>query len=158
MAKKIIPVEDLVAAANARRSPLYVWMLENHAIFRVVVTEAIRPNWAALAQRFAAEGLNDADDKAPTAETVRQTWWRVRKTLDARQKSAARRGQAQKVAPPPPPPAVQAMGGDPESKEAPGDVTAVPRRPLILKPARALAPDENPQDDGSKLPKPFHRR
>jgi hypothetical protein len=78
MAKKIIPVEDLVAAANARRSPLYVWMLENHAIFRVVVTEAIRPNWAALAQRFAAEGLNDADGKAPTAETVRQTWWRHR--------------------------------------------------------------------------------
>ena len=156
MAKKIIPVEDLVEAANARRSPLYVWMLENHAIFRVVVTEAIRPNWAALAQRFGAEGLLDADANAPTAETVRQTWWRVRKTLDARQKSAARRGQVQKATPPPP--AVQAISGDREPIEAPGDVPAAPRRPLILKPARALAPDENPQDDGSKLPKPFHRR
>ena len=100
----------------------------------------------------------DADAKTPTAETVRQTWWRVRKTLDARQKSAARRGQVQKVYPPPPPPAVQAISGDREAIEAPGDVPAAPRRPLILKPARALAPDENPQDDGRKLPKPFHRR
>ena len=48
-------------------------------------------NWKALAVEFAAGGLTDADGKAPSDETTRQTWWKVRKTVAARQASAIKR-------------------------------------------------------------------
>jgi hypothetical protein len=86
MAKPTISIADLKAAAKARHSPLYTWMLDNHDQFKEVVTEAVRPNWPALAASFSSQGLTDANDKPPTGEVVRQTWWRVRKAVDARSK------------------------------------------------------------------------
>ena len=88
MSRKSIPVSILARAAKTRRSSLYVWMLENHDTFRGVVKEAVRPNWDALAETFAAKDLRDAEGKPPSAETTRQTWWKVRKMVEARAKSA----------------------------------------------------------------------
>lgn len=76
-----VSVDALKDAALSRADPLYRWMFVNHEVFRQVVTEAVRPNWRALTELFAAEGLTRADPEA-----VRQTWWRVRKTLEARAK------------------------------------------------------------------------
>jgi hypothetical protein len=88
-------------AAMMRRSPLYLWMLQNHGVFGETVAEAVRPNWKALAEAFGAEGLTDADGKPPTPEGTRQTWWKVRKTVKARQAAAARRQGG--ISPQPPP-------------------------------------------------------
>ena len=88
MSRKSIPVSILTRAAKTRRSSLYVWMLENHDTFRGVVREAVRPNWDALAVAFAGKDLTDAEGKPPSAEVTRQTWWKVRKVVDARAKAA----------------------------------------------------------------------
>ena len=118
-----------------RRSTLYTWMLTNHDIFKDVVAKAVRPNWKALAVEFAAGGLTDADGKAPSDETTRQTWWKVRKTVAARQASAIKRKVKASVEPAPPvtPP--------------------LPiRAPAALSAAGALVTDD-PDDDNPPPPK-----
>jgi hypothetical protein len=92
--KPTIPIDVLSKAATMRRSPLYSWMMANHDTFKAVVDEAVRPNWAALAQAFAAQGLTDADNKPPSSEGTRQTWWKVRKAIAARRATAAKRRAA----------------------------------------------------------------
>ena len=84
MAKKQIRVERIRQAALGRRSSLYLWMLENHDTFAATVAEAVRPDWTALAEAFGAEGLTDSDNKPPSPEGTRQTWWKVRKAVKAR--------------------------------------------------------------------------
>jgi hypothetical protein len=68
-------------------------MLENHDIFKAVIAKAVRPNWHALAEAFAEDGQTDADGSKPTAECTRQTWWKVRKVVAARQVAQAKRQQ-----------------------------------------------------------------
>src|SRR3984885_13852684 len=93
MAKTPITIARLTEAAMRRRSSLYVWMLENHDIFKAVIAKAVRPNWHALAEAFAEDGQTDADGSKPTAECTRQTWWKVRKVVAARQVAQAKRQQ-----------------------------------------------------------------
>jgi hypothetical protein len=109
--RKPIPLARLAEAATMRRSTLYTWMLTNHDTFKDVVAKAVRPNWKALAVEFAAGGLTDADGKAPSDETTRQTWWKVRKTVAARQASAIKRkvkASVESTPPVTPPPPVRA--------------------------------------------------
>ena len=103
MSRNPIAKDDLRAAALSRRSPLYVWMVENYAVFADVVTEAVRPNWKALAAKFGSEGITDADGKPPSHEAVRQTWWKVRKMVKAREAATARRRSNPPAARPPAP-------------------------------------------------------
>lgn len=106
--KPVITVEKLrKAAISARRSTLYVWLLEHYAEVDATVEEAGRPNWTALAATFADAGLTDAHGNRPTAEGTRQTWWKVR--------------QAQKTRAAKPPVA---------SAKAPAPTPAAPKRPL----------------------------
>jgi hypothetical protein len=93
MTKTPITIARLTEAAMRRRSSLYVWMLENHDIFKAVIAKAVRPNWHALAEAFAEDGQTDADGSKPTAECTRQTWWKVRKVVAARQVAQAKRQQ-----------------------------------------------------------------
>jgi hypothetical protein len=134
--RKPIPLARLAEAATMRRSTLYTWMLTNHDTFKDVVAKAVRPNWKALAVEFAAGGLTDADGKAPSDETTRQTWWKVRKTVAARQASAIKRKVKASVASEPP-------------------VTPPPpdRAPAALSAAGALVLD-HPDDDN---PSPKHK-
>jgi hypothetical protein len=91
MTRKQVPLSALADAAMTRRSPLYTWMMVNHDAFNAIVKEAVRPNWAKLAEEFANNGLTDGEGKPPTDECTRQTWWRVRKAVAARRAAAAKR-------------------------------------------------------------------
>ena len=146
MTKRPIPIGELSAAAKTGRSSLYIWMLENHDTFAEVVAEAVRPNWAELAKAFGGHGLYDADEKPASAEVTRQTWWRVRKVVEARRKAAAKRqgqGQPQPQAArslsPADPPAPPADPGNPASPTfAPVRFTDADN--LDPKPKRRFAP------------------
>jgi hypothetical protein len=107
MTKTPITVARLIEAATRRRSSLYVWMLENHDSFKEVIAKAVRPNWHALAETFAEEGQTDADGNKPTAECTRQTWWKVRKMVAARQVAQAKRQRTRSAIPPVDKPATQ---------------------------------------------------
>jgi hypothetical protein len=95
-----------------RRSILYVWMLENHDSFNAVIAKAVRPNWHALAEAFAEGGQTDADGNKPTAECTRQTWWKVRKVVAARQVAQAKRQHTRPATPPVDKPAAQKVPSD----------------------------------------------
>lgn len=71
----------LRTAAAGRRSKLYRWLMENHDTFRDTLAAAGQPDWKALSEAFAKEGLTDRLGKAPTPEGARQTWFAVRQAV-----------------------------------------------------------------------------
>lgn len=109
------------AAVTDRRSPLYLWMLANHAGFSATVAEAGRPNWKALSEAFAEEGLMDLKNKPPTPEGARLTWLKVRKVVKARdaERSAARLHQAGRTQQRDAPPPLPGTGADDAADDAP---------------------------------------
>jgi hypothetical protein len=124
---------SLREAARSKRSPLYGWMIDNHDSFAVVLHEAVRPNWAEIARTFGAQGLTDANGQPPTEETTRQTWWKVRKTVKARQVAAQAKQSAASVPLPTPTP--------PQPVAAPAVAPSAPVvrsgfDPATLRPAR----------------------
>jgi hypothetical protein len=93
------------AQGGGGRSQLYRWMQKHHAR----LAEAFdRPDWDAVAQELAKAGMTDAHGKSPSATTVRQTWWKVKRDKDATIPKPSRRGKAAPtpataaVEPPPP--------------------------------------------------------
>jgi hypothetical protein len=98
--RPVIPTALLDDAAMASRSTLFLWMMDNRIEFGDVLARAGRPDWKALAETFAEQGLTDGDGKPPTPVGTRQTWWKVRRAM-ARKESP--RASATK---PPPPAAV----------------------------------------------------
>jgi hypothetical protein len=74
------------ARGRGRHSPLYRWFRTNHA--RLLEAFAIdAPSWASLAAALGESGLTDGDNKPPTAEGARTTWYRVRRDLAAKQQA-----------------------------------------------------------------------
>src|SRR5208283_758859 len=104
-------------AAMSRRSSLWLWMWENFEIFDEAVKTAGRPNWKALAEMFAGQGLTDSNGSPPSEECARQTWWKVRNT---RKRSA--------------------KGGPPPTSES--TKTAPVMQPTISRPTSNTRPDE----------------
>jgi hypothetical protein len=94
MPRQPLSVADLAAAAKSQRSTLYLWLQDNHDPFALMLRDVVRPNWAALARKFAEHGLRDGEGNPPSAECTRQTWWKVRKTMKARAAARARRPAA----------------------------------------------------------------
>lgn len=88
-----------VARGGSGRSPLYRWLRARHDAFAELVEET-RPNWKGLAKGFTELGLEGAGGRSLTAETVRRTWWRVRRDVAA--------ARARRAKPPHPPAAVPA--------------------------------------------------
>lgn len=86
------------AATKERRSTLYRWMLANHDEFAVIVADAGRPNWQALAKAFADEGLRDLRDNQPTSEGARQTWFKVRMAVEKERTQKPKQAPAQVAA------------------------------------------------------------
>jgi hypothetical protein len=76
-----------LSGAPGTRSSLHQWMRANHDAVSALLGE-VRPNWRRLADVFARMGLTDGAGKPPRPQTVRQTWWRVRRAM-ARGKPAA---------------------------------------------------------------------
>jgi hypothetical protein len=65
------------ARTHSGRSKLFRWMKANRAEFAALVEET-RPNWKALAEAFAAEGMGLPNGKPLKPESVRHTWYRAR--------------------------------------------------------------------------------
>lgn len=91
---------DILAAIDRsslkRRGTLREWMRRNHEAFARKLQE-VRPEWDVLAKLFADGGFTDARGNIPTSgETVRKTWFRVRKEMLERgvKKDPAPRRQA----------------------------------------------------------------
>ncbi|MBF0852236.1 MAG: hypothetical protein ABF932_14280 [Gluconobacter potus] len=65
-------------------SPLFRWMAENfEAMSRAVMGKKVR--WQKLCEAAAADGLTNRNGQLPKPETLRTTWYRVRKTMRAMQ-------------------------------------------------------------------------
>jgi hypothetical protein len=69
-----------LSGAPGTRSSLHQWMRANHDKVSALLAE-VRPNWQRLAGAFARMGLTDGSGKPPRPQTVRQTWWRVRRAV-----------------------------------------------------------------------------
>jgi hypothetical protein len=135
--KTPITIARLTEAAMRRQSSLYVWMLENHDSFKEVIAKAVRPNWHALAEAFADEGQTDTDGNKPTAECTRQTWWKVRKVVVARQLAQANRHLTSAVTP---------------RLDKPATQKARPDRPFPAIPAQPPRVAEDDDDIGPDKP------
>jgi len=67
-------------ACSEERSPLFWWLLKHHAEI-AQIAKGRRMRWEPLLRRVLARGLTDGSAKSPTAETVRKTWWKVRREV-----------------------------------------------------------------------------
>ena len=87
-------------ACSEERSPLFWWLLEHHAEI-AQTAKGRRMRWGPLLKRVLARGLTDGSGKSPTAETVRKTWWKVRREVaqTAELETANARAAAAKVQP-----------------------------------------------------------
>lgn len=86
-------VQRLVAsgALTSARSPVYLWLWRNHASLTAQLDSA-RVNWPTFAAALAELGVLDGNGAPPKAETVRRSWWRVRKAKEAaRERAQAKR-------------------------------------------------------------------
>ena len=81
------------ARGRGQHSSLYRWFRANH-IQLVEAFEADTPSWASLAAALGESGITDGDNKTPTAQGARTTWYRVRRDI-----AAARQAQGAKPAP-----------------------------------------------------------
>ena len=64
------------------RSPLYRWLKPRHDAFAALLAEkGGRPDWQALAARFAELGITGGNGQPVSPEAARHTWWRVRRDV-----------------------------------------------------------------------------
>jgi hypothetical protein len=64
------------------RSPLYRWLKPRHDAFAALLAEeGGRPDWQALAARFAELGIMGGNGQPVSPEAARHTWWRVRRDI-----------------------------------------------------------------------------
>jgi len=67
-------------ARGPERSSLFYWLYDSHdEIVQASLGRRIR--WKPIAEHAGKLGLTDGDDKPPTAERVRQTWFGVRQEV-----------------------------------------------------------------------------
>ena len=112
------------AAGTGRRSRLYLWLRAHHG---KLVAEFGRngPSWSQVARQLGNHGVLDGAGKQPAPETVRATWYRVRRDL-----AAARAGRSA-----PPRSALSTL---------PSAVPAVAHPPPFPKPVDPPAGDTDP--------------
>jgi hypothetical protein len=137
-------ISETMPASYGRRSPLIVWMVENHDEFAAFAKKH-RPDWDALTQQFTEAGLVSRSSKPLNPETVR-TYWKRARALVARQRVEAR---ASTQPPSPATPDVPNTPATPASPEprfkiaVPHDAhlwSGDPGRPPAAKPAQAPNP------------------
>ena len=93
-------LQRLVAsgALTSARSPIYLWMWRNYAGLTAKLDGA-RVHWPTFAASLADLGVVDGNGAPPKAETVRRSWWRVRKAKEAARDRAAPRRQLSQAEP-----------------------------------------------------------
>jgi hypothetical protein len=82
LAQAVAEMQKARARGPGRRSPLYVWLRENHDGLMEAFAKSA-PAWEALAAYLGEHGIRDGDAKPPTARGARDAWWRVRKDVVA---------------------------------------------------------------------------
>lgn len=85
-------IEDVLdgLSRSEERSPLFWWLHRHHdAIVRA--TGGRRMRWEPLRARVVARGLTDVRGKSPTLETLRKTWWSVRREIAKERRTRAER-------------------------------------------------------------------
>jgi hypothetical protein len=182
MTKSAINATEVMLSAQRRegkRSPLFLWMLEHHDEI-VATLQGGRIGWGPFCAAVAEAGLKDTTGKAPSENTARITWYRVRR-LAARQHAArtAAGDRAPAAHPSRPPPskmpqdarpleanahASPAVDPSPASNFGPARVVAEPPKPRPLKVFRSLEdikpwkpppdPDPAPVGGDGVLPPP----
>jgi hypothetical protein len=133
VAEAVAAMQKARARGPGRRSPLYLWLRENHdALTAAFANNA--PAWASLAAYLGEHGIRDGDAKLPTARGARDAWWRVR--TDVATARARRQGK--------PAPAMEV------GETAPG-VNAIPVPAAVT----SRIPDETGEDAGEPPPRAF---
>jgi hypothetical protein len=115
VAEAIALMQKARARGRGRRSPIMVWMQQNHEALATAFTQNA-PAWSVLATYLGERGITDGDGKLPSARATREAWGRVKAIVAA--KATSVEAVAGKTAP------VSADGGD----NAKVDVPATPRR------------------------------
>jgi hypothetical protein len=87
--KSVLDVlRDVMEGEASRRSRLDRWMTANYEGFSALL-EGHRPNWAKLTEVFESLGFGE-DGKPLGGETVRLTWFRVRKRREGKDRRRRR--------------------------------------------------------------------
>ena len=112
VAQIVAAMRSQPAKGRGQRSPLYLWLRQNHARLLEEFT-AGAPSWPGLASALGSSGILNGDGKPPTAEGARTVWYRVRRDLAGKRKAASIKPSP---APEPsiaplPPPTTQPDGG-----------------------------------------------
>lgn len=81
-------IQQAFEEGGDRRPPLYQWMLTHYEEL-LAMFDGARPNWQHLTKAFADEGFRNGAGGDLTPETVRQTWYHVRKRKQARRTQPA---------------------------------------------------------------------
>lgn len=78
------------AKGRGQRSPLYLWLRQNHArLLEEFATNA--PSWPGLAAALGDNGILNGEGKRPTPEGARTVWYRVRREMSGVPKVAPSR-------------------------------------------------------------------
>ena len=72
-----------LSPGRARRSALFLWLLDNHDELAAAFARS-SPSWSALAAILAEGGVVDGHGKAPTGRGARNAWFRVRQAKAGR--------------------------------------------------------------------------
>ena len=88
VAQIVAAMRSQPAKGRGQRSPLYLWLRQNHARLLEEFT-ASAPSWPGLASALGDSGILNGEGKPPTAEGARTVWYRVRRDLAGKRKAAA---------------------------------------------------------------------
>jgi len=79
----LLKLQQAFGEGGDRRPPLHQWMSSNHDEV-VALFDGARLNWVHLTAVFTDMGFQNGDGGKLMPETVRQTWYRVRKRHEAK--------------------------------------------------------------------------
>jgi hypothetical protein len=89
----LLKIQQAFEEGGDRRPPLHQWMASNYDAL-VEMFAGARVNWAHLTASFAEIGFRNGDGGDLRPETVRRTWYRVRKHKATRARKATRQSPA----------------------------------------------------------------
>ena len=67
------------AASNAKRSPLFRWMIDNHDLIAAVASGIGRLNWEPMRTLATEAGIRDGRGSEVTCEQMWRLWYKVRR-------------------------------------------------------------------------------
>ncbi len=118
---------------EANQTPLYKWMATNHAKMAAAAARGRVTVWTDLVRDFEALGLLDGHGKAPSVQSARKTWGRVKDDVEKARQEACRALR------PSPPSRQRADWQPPVAQVQRRDTVRQPTRPSSTAPAPPTA-------------------